>query len=332
MTYILVDSANMFFRARHVVRGGDIETKIGMAMHIMFSSIHKAWRDFDGTHVVFCFEGRSWRKDFYTPYKAHRKEVRDAMTEEQAEEDRLFFEAFDAFKDFLHEKTNVTVLQAQGCEADDFIARWIQAHPDDQHVIVSSDSDFYQLINEQVSQYNGIANQHITLEGIYNDRGKPVVDKKSGEPKRIGDPEWLLFEKCVRGDTSDNIFSAFPGARKKGTKNKVGMTEAFEDRHKKGYNWNNFLLQTWTDHEGVEHRVLDDYNRNKTLIDLTSQPDHIKAILDEEIIKAVQAEHKKQVGIHFMRFCGQHDLVRVGQQADSHTRYLGASYAQRASG
>jgi 5'-3' exonuclease len=208
-----------------------------------------------------------------------------------------------------------------------------KTHPEDQHVIVSSDSDFYQLINaQQVSQYNGIANQHITLEGIYNDRGKPVVDKKSGEPKRIGDPEWLLFEKCVRGDTSDNIFSAFPGARKKGTKNKVGMTEAFEDRHKKGYNWNNFLLQTWTDHEGVEHRVLDDYNRNKMLIDLTAQPDHIKAILDEEIIKAVQAEHKKQVGIHFMRFCGQHDLVRVGQQADSHTRYLGASYAQRASG
>ena len=39
MTYILVDTANMFFRARHVVRGDSIETKIGMAYHIMFSSI-----------------------------------------------------------------------------------------------------------------------------------------------------------------------------------------------------------------------------------------------------------------------------------------------------
>ena len=27
-------------------------------------------------------------------------------------------------------------------EADDFIARWIQNHPDAEHVIVSSDSDF----------------------------------------------------------------------------------------------------------------------------------------------------------------------------------------------
>ena len=40
MTHILVDTANMFFRARHVVRGDSIDTKIGMAMHIMFNSIN----------------------------------------------------------------------------------------------------------------------------------------------------------------------------------------------------------------------------------------------------------------------------------------------------
>jgi len=59
LTYILVDTANMFFRARHVVRGDSIETKIGMAYHIMFASILKAYRDFNGSHVVFCLEGRS---------------------------------------------------------------------------------------------------------------------------------------------------------------------------------------------------------------------------------------------------------------------------------
>ena len=37
MTYILVDTANTFFRARHVIRG-DLETKIGMALHL--SLIH----------------------------------------------------------------------------------------------------------------------------------------------------------------------------------------------------------------------------------------------------------------------------------------------------
>jgi hypothetical protein len=66
MTYILVDTANTFFRARHVVSGSS-DIKLGMAFHITFNSIKKAWNDFDGSHVVFCLEGRSWRKDFYEP-------------------------------------------------------------------------------------------------------------------------------------------------------------------------------------------------------------------------------------------------------------------------
>lgn len=326
MTYILVDSLNMFYRARHVVRGDDIETKIGMAYHIMFSAINKAWRDFNGSHVVFCFEGRSWRKDYYEPYKRNRKEARDALTPREQEEDRRYFEAFDELKAFIEKRTNCTVLQHPTCEADDFIARWIQNHPNDNHVIISSDSDFYQLLATNVTQYNGITNQHIRLDGVYNDKGKPVIDKKTKEQKVVGDPEWLLFEKCVRGDTSDNIFSAYPGARVKGTKNKVGLTEAFEDRNGKGFNWNNFMLQKWTDHEGVEHRVLDDYHRNRSLIDLTAQPDEIKRVLDETITVQVQKVPVSQVGIHFLKLCGKWDLQRVSENAEAHAEYLNAAY------
>ena len=331
MTYILVDSANLFFRARHVVRGDDMETKIGMAMHIMFNSINKAYRDFTGTHVVMCLEGRSWRKDFYEPYKANRKDRTAKMSPRELEEDRMFFDAFDEFQEFMRDQTNCTVLQAQGCEADDFIARWIQTHPDDKHVIISSDSDFYQLINKNVSQFNGISKQHMTIDGTFDEKGKPVIDKKTNEHKHIGDPEWLLFEKCIRGDTADNIFSAYPGARKKGTKNKVGLQEAFADRNGKGFDWNNFMLQRWTDHNDEEHVVREDYLRNMAMIDLTAQPDNIKQTLDAEIIEAVQAEHQGQVGLRFMRFCGKHNLVRLGENSTEHARYLGASYAQKAS-
>jgi len=326
MTYILVDSLNMFYRARHVVRGDDIETKIGMAYHIMFSAINKAWRDFNGSHVVFCFEGRSWRKDYYEPYKRNRKEARDALTPREQEEDERYFQAFDELKEFIEKRTNCTVLQHPTCEADDFIARFIQNHPDDNHVIISSDSDFYQLLANNVSQYNGITNQHIRLDGVYNDKGKPVIDKKTKEQKVVGDPEWLLFEKCIRGDNADNIFSAYPGARVKGTKNKVGLTEAFEDRKGKGFNWNNFMLQKWTDHEGVEHRVLDDYLRNRSLIDLTAQPEEIKQVLDETIVKQVQRVPATGVGIHFMKFCGKHELQRISEQAEAHAEYLNAAY------
>ena len=323
-TYILVDTMNTFFRARHAVRG-DIDTKLGMALHATFNSVKKAWRDFDADHVVFCLEGRSWRKDFYEPYKRNRQVTRDAMTPVQAEEDTLFFEIFDEFKEFISEKTNATVIRHPQLEADDLIAGWVQNHPNDNHVILSTDGDFAQLVAPNCKQYNGISNVTITTEGYFDDNGKPVIDKKTKEAKPAPDPAFMLFEKCMRGDTSDNVFSAYPGVRKKGTKNKVGLIEAFDDKGTKGYNWNNMMLQRWTDHEGVEHRVLDDYNRNVVLCDLTAQPADIREMIDTTIAE-VEPKEITQVGMRLMKFCAKWDLQRISDQAQQFAEAYQARY------
>jgi len=326
MTYILVDTANTFFRARHLIRG-NLTDKVGMAFHITLAGVRKAWQDFDGSHVVFCLEGRSWRKDFYEPYKRNRSDARAAATPQQQEEDEVFWEMFDEFKDFVGNKTNCSVLQHPELEADDLIAGWVQAHPNDNHVIVSTDGDFAQLIAPNCKQYNGIQDMTITHEGYFDKKGNRVIDKKTKAERPAPNPQWLLFEKCMRGDTSDNVFSAYPGVRVKGTKNKVGLTEAFADKDSKGYNWNNLMLQRWVDHNGDEHRVLDDYTRNVTLCDLTAQPDNIRSIIDS-VIKDATVEPKAitQVGIKLMKFCAKHDLVKVGEQVQSYSEPLNARY------
>ena len=324
--YILVDAANMFFRARHVVRGEDAETKVGMAYHIMFNSINKVWRDFKGSHVVVCLEGRSWRKEVDNTYKANRTAARMALSPEEAEEDKIFWQAFDEFKDYLTSKSNCTVLQHERCEADDFIARWIQNHPEDEHVIVSSDSDFYQLLSSNVRQFNGISKQLITIDGIFDEKGRRIKDKKTKEELVAPDPEWLLFEKCMRGDSSDNVFSAYPGVREKGTKNKVGLREAFADRENKGLNWNMMMLQRWVDHNEVEHRVRDRYLHNKMLIDLTEQPEDIKIALDTTISESVNKQRGQSVGLHFVKFCSKWNLVTIADKMTDHGEYLGATY------
>jgi hypothetical protein len=135
----------------------------------------------------------------------------------------------------------------------------------------------------------------------------------------------MLFEKCMRGDTSDNVFSAYPGVRKKGTKNKVGLIEAFEDKNTKGFNWNNMMLQRWVDHKGEEHRVLDDYTRNVVLCDLTAQPDDIRAIINEEI-NNVESKNVSQVGMRLMKFCAKWDMQRIADQAASFAEPLQARY------
>jgi 5'-3' exonuclease len=327
-TYILVDTANTFFRARHVVRGST-EDKIGMSLHTVLGSVRKAWRDFKGDHVIFFLEGRSWRKDHYPPYKRQRSDARAAQSPREAEEDRVFWETFDEFKDFITEKTNASVLQHQQLEADDLIAGWVQSHPDDHHIIISTDGDFAQLIAPNVKQYNGVMSVTTTHEGYFDDKGKRVVDKKTQEVKPAPDPEWLLFEKCMRGDTSDNIFSAYPGVREKGTKNKIGLREAFADRDHRGYNWNNMMLQRWTDHEGVEHRVLDDYNRNKLLCDLSAQPADIKLLIKETINQEIgKGKNIAQVGVRLLKLCSEYDLVKISEQVQSYAEPLNARYAQ----
>ena len=327
MRYVLIDTANMFFRARHTAfRASDPWEKVGVALHTTLMSANKVVKRFEADHVVFALEGRSWRKDHYKPYKANRTAARAALTEAEAEEDKMFWETYDNLTKYLSERTNCSVLRCPTAEGDDIIARWINLHPQDEHIIISSDTDFVQLLASNIKQYNGITDELITVEGIFDAKGKSVIDKKTKEPKKIPDPAWLLFEKCMRGDTSDNVFSAFPGVRTKGTKNKVGLQEAFEDRNTKGYNWNNMMLQRWTDHNGDEHRVLDDYERNRELIDLTHQPQPIKDTVDLAIIEQVSHKDIGQVGVRFMQFCGKYELNRCSDNADSFGRWMNETY------
>ena len=64
MRYVLIDTANMFFRARHGAhRASDPWEKLGFALHITLMAANKVARRFEADHVVFALEGRSWRKD-----------------------------------------------------------------------------------------------------------------------------------------------------------------------------------------------------------------------------------------------------------------------------
>ena len=326
MRYALIDTANTFFRARHIAsRNSTVEEKIAMALHLTLASTNQIVRKFQIDHVAFCLEGRSFRKNLYAPYKRNRAVDTMSQTEAEVEENTMFWQTYETFIQFLKEKTNVSVLRDPNAEADDLIARFIHLHPEDEHFIISTDTDYDQLITDRVVRYNGVGNELVTLNGYLKENGKPVLDKEK-KPKLLEDPQYLLFKKAMRGDTSDNIFSAFPGVREKGSKNKVGLIEAYADRTKQGYAWNNMQLQHWQDHNGVEHRVRDDYERNRKLIDLTAQPDDVKLSVDTNIREGVRRTTTPQVGIHLMKFAGKYELNKIADNADTYARWLNSPY------
>lgn len=324
-TYLIIDTQNLFMRVRHGVRAPDTDQQLALALHIILNSIKKVWNQFDGSHTVFCLEGRSWRKDIYPQYKANRKAAAIKRTPKEVEDDTVFFEVMDHFVKFISNQTNCTVLRHPEAEADDMVARWISLHPNDDHVVISSDSDFQQLVRENVKIYNGIAGLLYTTGGIFDKDGN-IAKNKHGTDLPIPDPEWLLFEKCMRGDAGDNVMSAYPGVREKGTKNKVGLREAFADRHDRGYAWNNIMLSKWTDHEGQEHRVKDCYERNRLLIDLSQQPADLIEKFDVVIENSIIKEPRRQVGLALMKFCNLHGLVKIEKTSSEFSQCLSSTY------
>jgi len=330
------------------VTHGDSETKTGLALHLIFSNLRKLHKVLKVDHFVFALDSKSWRYDIYPQYKASRRVARLKKTSKELEEDALFYETFNDFSSFLIDKTKCTVLKEDKIEADDFVARWIQLHPEDEHIIVSGDSDFIQLLDSNVKIYDGINERLISTTEILDKNNQSLefsIDGSSGKLK-IGKPsinniienEWwkkALFIKCIRGDIGDGIFSAFPGVRYKGTSKKTGINEAWEDRNSMGYNYNNLMLQKWSklldvDKNGnkiiKEVYVKDEYEFNRRLIDLTYQPDNIKNIMDKVIINTIQKEKKINIGWDFIKFCQKHELNNLLKEAHDHAKYLNAGY------
>lgn len=317
--YLHVDSQNCFHRAINVApRSSDIWTKVGLALHITLSGLKKMQDKFNPDHVVFAAEGKSWRKEFDTNYKLNRKEKASTRSPEEKEEMEVLYEMINDFLNFVDTQSNSTLLRSQHAEADDYIARWIQTHPEDEHIIISTDSDFFQLLAPNVRQYNPVQELLYTINGVFDSKDNIATDKH-GEPLPTPEPEFLLFQKCIKGDTSDNVFSAYPGARMKSTKKAVGIKEAYDDRVSKGYAWNSFMNHRWTRHDNVEVAVKDAYAHNQVLIDLTKQPAEIIEELDENIF-GKEPKNIPMVGVHFLRFAAKWDLVHVQRSPESYVK------------
>lgn len=333
--FLIVDTANQL-AMNSFVKTNDITMKISAALTLTLKNIATVFNRFNCSRVVFAMEGGSWRRDVYPDYKAHRRIKNTQISEKEKEEQEYFFSETDRFMAEVKDKTNAIVLRANKIEGDDFIARFIQTHPNDEHIILSNDSDFYQLISDNVSIYNPQYNFIISKDFVLDEEDNPafkekiitekknniVVKKKKSFTVEPPNPEYELFKKIVRGDAGDNIQSAYPRASEKGTKNKTGIMEAFNDRHAKSYHWNSFMLHEWDkikriDEDGFTQtekvKVKDEFSINEQLIDLTKQPEHIKEIMDKAIHEEEDKSVKRNIGLPMNKIVNDLDMLTVSK-------------------
>jgi len=338
--FLLIDTYNLFFRSMHTVNEtGDMAK--GMCLHLMFSMINEACKKFEPDCLIACRDGnKSWRKEYYPMYKANRLEKLQERTPSEIEQQEALKDLFEnEFLPFIDNKTNIPLLSEYMAEADDLIAHFIKLHPNDVCIILSTDNDFVQLLNDNVFIYNSMEDRLITNKAILDAKSnKPLqfvlkegkVSVPKDQPKEVTElvpsddwVEYALFMKCVRGDKSDNIFSAYPGVREKSTKNKVGIRDAFLDRNTKGFNWTTFMNSSWQDPFGNKHIVKEDYEKNKHIIDLN---EYKNKELDDYIMNKLNEPKKNMAGITLEMFFSKWNLEMLKRNLGTFSKYYQQGY------
>jgi DNA polymerase I len=212
----LIDSYGFIFRAYHArARSGapPMRSTTGIsteAVYIFHNMLRKLRATYKPEHIAAIFEsGKTFREEtLYAQYKANRTEMPPDLRE-QIPYIRRTLEAM-----------RIPILQIEGFEADDVIgALAVRAAEVADVVIVSSDKDMLQLVNERVHMYNPVK------EDVWYD--PPTAEAFMGvKPSQVPD----LF--ALKGDSIDNIPGA-PGIGDKGARDLIqrfGSVEAAIER------------------------------------------------------------------------------------------------------
>jgi DNA polymerase-1 len=210
----LIDSYGFIFRAYHArARTGapPMRTTTGLsteAVYIFHNMVRKLLNTYHPEYIAAVFEsGRTFREDTFAGYKANRTEMPPDLGDQIPHIRRLV------------EALGIPILEYEGFEADDVIgaiAKKASAHVD--VVIVSSDKDMLQLVDDRIHMYNPVK------EDIWYDAEE--TEKFMGvKPAQVAD---LL---ALKGDSIDNIPGA-PGIGDKGARDiiqRFGSVEAALD-------------------------------------------------------------------------------------------------------
>jgi len=206
---LIVDGHNLLFQmffgmpSRIINKQGEpIQGVLGFV-----GALNKIIKLTEPTHVIVIFDGEheNERAEISPEYKANRVDYSEIPDEENPFSQ---LENIYSALDFM----GIKHFEEQEYEADDVIASYAITYGDKMQIIISSfDSDFFQLINDNVSvlRYRGV--KTVICDTAY-------VQEKFG----IFPCQYADF-KSLTGDNSDNI----KGAEKVGVKTAAALINQF---------------------------------------------------------------------------------------------------------
>lgn len=201
-TLYLVDGTSQLFRAFYAIRG--LSNDKGMPTNAVYgfvSMLRKLLKEEAPRFLAVAFDlpGPTFRHDRFAEYKANRPPTPEDLDVQVPYAKR----ACEAFR--------IPVLELPGYEADDLIATYarLAAGAGFRVVVVASDKDLLQLVDDRTAVLNPSKNLRLDSAGVAEHFGVP--------PDRVRDVLGLM------GDAVDNI----PGVPGVGEKTAISLVAAY---------------------------------------------------------------------------------------------------------
>jgi DNA polymerase-1 len=195
---LVIDALNMFIRNYIVnpmisTNGNPIGGTVGFV-----NSVKKLMREANPDQVIICWDGAGGsqkRRTVVKEYKQGRKPLRknykvEGMSEQSEKENMIWQQRI--LMEMLNEMP-IMQLMLDRVEADDIIAMVVQSpkYAGWQKVIVSSDKDFLQLLDDETVLYRPIQKKAWTKNTVIEEYGIS--------------PENFVIARAIAGDKSDNL-------------------------------------------------------------------------------------------------------------------------------
>ena len=217
--------------------------------------------------VVFDAARENFRNKIYKEYKANRGEPPEDLIPQFG----IIRECVEAF--------NIPQLELEGYEADDIIASYTRIASDKNihSLIVSSDKDLMQLVDQKVTMLDPMKNKNIGIN--------QVIEKFGVEPKKV------IYIQALTGDRIDNI----PGAPGIGPKTALELIKQYGDI--------DGLLKNATNIEQEKRRkvILESEKEIRTSLELVKLKDNIDLPINiDEILSYSEIKQQNQKLFDFL--------------------------------
>ena len=245
MSILLIDLHQLFYANLMMNVKNNIELDENFFRHMVLNSIRMnrvKFKEKYGGETIIATDSWSWRRNVFPHYKANRKTEKDKSSFDWKE----IHISLDKIREELKENFPYRVINSPGAEADDIISWVCRNNKGKEILILSGDKDFVQLQTIRgIKQYDPV-------------RKKFISDSN---------PKQFLYEHILRGDSGDGI------------PNVLSDGDTFVSSNKRQIPLTKKKLKE-LDQINIEE--LENFRRNRQLIDLTYIPDDVMMNIEQE--------------------------------------------------